>query len=348
MSVIRLLKRHLKRNRSIMIIFILCQICSVIAYCFAFLYINSIQTANQGDITVSIAVDGSENTDEFVKKTEQLRTDFSESIKHISFASNHHENSLKINYYYQNVNDLYLKAGFYFQSNDTPQCIVSAYGQDTDKPLRVGDHVEIFGVSHEVVALSSREEWEINAAAIEFVPTLTDLTVVIDRSISRKTENTILSKIENMFPNADIQIKSDNLSFWDCVSGLEMLMLVLILLIVNINFIGLFLYIMKEDKRMISTLRLLGCTVTRAVWISFQEIFCLCTLSFASGILLFQTVIGRLISMLNSEFIPYLPLYSVAIIYLLYAVSITLIFLPLIQYQYRKQIFISGRRKKAR
>ena len=143
-----------------------------------------------------------------------------------------------------------------------------------------------------------------------------------------------------MFPSGKVELVKDSVDMWSEASILELILFVLILMIIFVNFAALFLYILKEDRIPFRVFRLLGCTLQNAVRISMKEILLVSIGSLALGLLLFQTLVARGISLLNPDFLPQLYWKSVGLIAVCYLIGVVLLFLPLVWVQFRSHVFL--------
>ena len=344
MSIFQLLKRHFNKNKSIVFIFLACQICSVFAFCFVFLYVSSIQSYNSSEQSISIEPSDTYTKEIIINYTEDLYQSYSENIDCIWFQSYYNQIPVKVYLHYNKENPLHLSAGNFFDkapATQLPPCIIQLSQNYAD--FSVGDSIEIFGYPHEIIGFTSTSEWEVNHRSIEYISTLSDIQIVFSKSASSKTKKNCILNVREKFPGSKIEISDNKLEFWDCIGSLECFLFFLIILLININFFGLFQYIIKEDLPVMRVFYILGCSTLKAISQILKEILVICAISSAIGIVLFQTVIAKIIHLLNSNFVSYLPLEDVAVLWVLYFLSIILLFIPMICIKYRKQIFPSGK-----
>ena len=340
MSSVRLLKRHFQKNKLLASVFFVCQICSVLAFCFLFLYIASIQAHNLGNYIITVKFDYATDKNNILSSIDDFCIEHSDYVDRAYFLSSYNEAHVNINVFYKDVNDKYLMAGFFFDEVGSDQQMPYCISNSLTAALSVGDVVKLNDVEHQVIGISMYKYWEVDRQSISLFSELHDLEIVSSDHCGKDDIMILTNKITDLFPTATITISQTKLNFFECISISECVMFFMAFLIIGINFSGLFMYIIKEDTDVLHTFRLLGCPFQIAFRKTLEEILMLCALSLVTGVVLFQLVVARLISIFNSNFVPYLPWSNIGTITFFYILGVFILFLPLLYQHYRKKIYI--------
>ena len=343
MSTFKMIKRHFKRNRAIFCILIACQICAVFAFCFLFLYFDSIQAYNMMEPRLIVSFSSGEPPEETLARVDELCAAMPDAIDRAWIRSSYNGASVKAHCLYHEVDDVFLRAGRFFEPDDghtLPQCITCSpkIGEAASYP--VGSTVEMFGEPHEVIGISFGDDWEVDRESIPLLPQADGVEVRFAEGVSHLAQKECQIEAERLFSSGKVELVRDTSGTWGEVGILELILFVIILLIIFVNFAALFLYILKEDRTPFRVFRLLGCTLQNAVRISMKEILLVSFGSLAFGILLFQTLVARGISLLNPDFLPQLYWKSVGLIAVCYLIGVVLLFLPLVWVQFRRHVFL--------
>ena len=350
MSTFKMIKRHFKRNRAIFCILIACQICAVFAFCFLFLYFDSIQAYNMVEPRLIVSFSSGESPEETLARVDELCAAMPDAIDRAWLRSSYNGASVKAHCLYHKVDDAFLRAGRFFEpanGHTLPQCITASppmIGEAASYP--VGSTVEMFGEPHEVIGISFGDDWEVDRESIPLLPQADGVEVRFADGISDVAQKECQKEAERLFPSGKVELVKDSVEMWSEAGILELILFALMLLMIFVNFAALFLYILKEDRAPFRVFRLLGCTLQSAVRISMKEILLVSIGSLAFGLLLFQTLVARGISLLNSNFLPYLSGSSVGLIAACYLIGVVLLFLPLVWVQFRRHVFLPRKAEK--
>ena len=339
MSVFRLLKRHFHNNRLLTLIFIICQICSVLAFCFLFLYTSSVQNHNSGNYTAVVNLGSNVTRQEILNKFSELSAEHSDKIERIyCLSSIKNEDPVKVNIFYKNIDEKFLMAGRFFDSKESNRAVPYCIANASHASLKVGDSVEIYGVEHQVIGISMYEYWELDKQSFQYITEPQNIEIIFSKDVNKKDIELCAAKIYQSFTNSQISIYQERLSFFECLSISEYVLFFMIIFIININFAGIFMYIIKEDNDIVKTFMILGCPLKTVLRKTIAEIVILCILSFTVGIAVFQSSIAPLISIANANFVSHLPWIDLWIIAIFYLTCVLILFTPLV-YQYYKSNF---------
>ncbi len=346
MSVYQLLKRHWKSNRALLVIFTVCQICAVFAFCFIFLLADTVNAYYSQGAMLSFVPDARTDSAELSAASEAF-FDAHGEVEQLSLLTHTEGREVSVRLRWRSVNLRFLQSGFFFDAaapSGMPRCIVPELARKEDgSAYSVGDVITLLGVDHTVCAVTAQTIWSVESVSLAHVAKTERVELLLSPTLTHSEVRRCAKALQEVFPTAEVSITYDDIGIFEALGFERTMLLLLVPLIANVNFFALFLYILKEDRALFRTLRLFGCSYRRALCMTVGEILMLCAAALVLGLLLFQTVVARLLAFFNPLFVSQLSWLAVGAVFAIYLLGAALVLCPLVRRQLRNHVFVIQR-----
>ena len=340
---LKLLKKHFLENKLVFIIFVVCQIISLLVTLFIVnlseIRKEYIEYSNSVYRTVSVVLN-SENDGSMEEKINSLfGNDLMSEIETIQ-AKIFYENMLADVFLYSDED---LKQVVEAGKNLTEKqingrdnvAIVNPRRLSSGENIRCGDTISFLNNEYTVVGLSSN----INDLQIptnsEINNRIKSLSIIHKNMMSEKETNQLVEEIERLFPGCSVQLlkKAPNETF-EITS--DDIMIFMGLVIANINFFALYYYILDNDKRRYAIFKLSGCSNIKGGLMLFAELGAVCIVSFVISLILFSTFATNIFSYIQSMIMYRFSVLATLKSFVIYMLSLVVIFVPIIHVYNKK------------
>lgn len=192
---------------------------------------------------------------------------------------------------------------------------------------------------YDILAFSDRPFSEVPLKALPPETEIGAVQILFKNMLSQSMIKTLDKQIKSVFPNAyvalpsepDLQSVSTNL-YRSYVS-----LLIIILALINLSF--LYRYILKKREKSYGVYRICGCSRLKGILLYYAEILILTTGIYILTCLLYHFSIQRFASLINNALTYSLFPIDYIILYWLYVLFVSLIFIPVIVlYNFKKPV----------
>ena len=332
--IFRLIKKHFSENKAVFIAFVLCQIVSLIIALFIFnlLELKERYTEYNNSIyrTISVIFDETEagesnNLDAF------FESEYIDCIETIDSGLLIDNNIIRIVLYSTQEFREVIDAGKCISVDDVKNrkhvAVLNPKVRFDDEALSVGDSFEMFGDIYTVVGFSSSIKGIMIPASESVISKISGVNIVYKYDLSDNEAADLINDIKREFPLATVTKVADAPAESFEISA-EDVMIALTLVLVNINFVSLYLYILDRDKSTFSIFKMCGCSMKKGNRILIGEMGVVCCLSFILALIIFN-IFGRSIyNFMNPMLLYIFSVEATLRTAITYLFSITAVFLP--------------------
>lgn len=335
MIIFKIIKRHFHKNFIFMIIFILCQIISVISADFIVSYVSARnEYNNRFDETIrTVQINNLRESDNAFDSIKHVNEQYKDIIAKCYAWTTYNGYTVKINLTGYAEADTYISVGDYLSNQSEFECVINPMLGTEFYDVIVGDDLTINGNKYVVVGMFPYNYIEIPYGSSVAKLQIEKYEVVFDYNTDNQEINNCIALLRSYFADTSLsQIRSFGHISLDIR---EIVLVLLILVVINLNFCYLYLYVIDEDSEVLSVFKVLGASSTRVRRWFMIEVICLSLLGTIFATLLFQIFITKILSSVNSGLNFALSIDKIIIVALVQMISICTIFVPLLSKRYR-------------
>ena len=334
--IFRLIKKHFFENKAVFSVFVLCQIVSLLIALFIFnlLELKDRYAEYSTSIyrTISVAYDENE-TDEGRDFSSLIESKFIDCIETIDSKLLLENTLIHIVLYSEKDSREVIDAGRGISVDDVHNrnyvAVVNSNMKFDDKNLRVGDSFELLGNIYEVVGLSSGLNGIIIPANASVISKIGGVNIVYKSNLNDKEALDLINNIKMEFPLATVAKVADAPAKTFKIT-VEDIMIALTLILVNINFVSLYLYILDRDKSTFSIFKMVGCSAKKINRTIMGEIGVVCGIAFILALAVFNIFGSYIYNFMNPMLLYKFSVRATLRAIISYLFSMVAVFLPTI------------------
>lgn len=349
MRVLKNIRSFMSNNKTIFVIFMLLLISSLCGIFFIVNFVNNIVIANSNDFekerTYIVSVDN-------LNREQKMDTLISEKLEVIlvSVLFNNDGAVIRADYYNKNSFVNNVSFGKWFSEEDIiegnnkvvlPNYPYLSKNQNFDSydKYEIGDSYYINGISYDVIGLGILSElvYQIPYNSIPSIWSFSAITIVVDDYKTTEEIENFSTYLGNLFNGTMVEIPTEatRISLWkDYLS--ELILIIGIMSLGIFNLVYLYTYILDTRKKEIAINRILGCTKLSAIASFYWESFLLTSFAFLLSVIIFKYGVLLLLKGQGSLFMDTLTFSRYLIVYVIYIVIFSVVFLPTIIYYVKK------------
>ena len=321
--IFRLIKKHFLENKVVFIVFVLCQIVSLLIALFIFnlseLKDRYAEYSTSIYRTISVTCDENE-TEKGISFNLLSKSGFVDSIETIDSKLLVDNNLLHVVLYSTQDCREVIDAGRGISTEDIEDgkyvAVVNPKIKFNDEALSVGDSFELLGDNYNVVGFSSSISGIMIPANESVISKIGRVNIVYKSNLSDKEAADLMDEIKREFASATVTT--------------EDIMIALTLVLVNINFVSLYLYMLDRDKYTLAIFKMSGCSIKKANRILIGEVGVVCGLAFILALSAFNLFGRNIYNFMNPMLLYTFSAKATSRTLIAYLFSIALVFLPTI------------------
>lgn len=339
--VFHLIKKHFYENKTVFILFIICQIVSLLIALFIFnlLDLKDKYSEYNRPIYRTLYVTNVNESDDINLYNNMLDAPFMNDIETVESKLLSDNIIINIILYCDADSKEIIDAGIGITADDVKEnknvAIVNPKIKVNDKQCSVGDAIQLFGQNYEVIGLSSSITG-ITVPGNESIFSDIDYFNIVYKGELRDSEvSDLMSTIKEIFPSADISKVAEKPEK-NFEITLEDIIIVLTIILVNINFLSLYLYILDRSKLSFSVFKICGCSPKKLTVILISEITVICLGALIMAVLIFWALGSSIFSFMNPLLVYTFSIKATLRTALAYTLGVLVVFLPAI-YNFSKK-----------
>lgn len=327
----RLIKKHFSENKLVFVLFVLCQIVSLLVTLFVFnlMSIREINSANDSVYrTVNIGV--SDTDAQRVARVEQLLgDDIMKSIETVEARAGHGGETVNVILHHDSRYSEVIDAGRDIIADEVADRSAVVVLDPLRTSASVGDTVEIMGREYTVVGLCSSLTYPKVTAYGDITNEIGSISVVFKAGLKSKDADSIVSRLGEIF-DGSVVLRADEAKVTAFEFGTEDVLIILALIIVNINFLTMYYYIFDRDVATYTIFKLCGCSPRRSAAIIYGEVGIISAASFILSVLLFAALGTPIFHFMNPLISYTFSIKATLRALIAYAVAMSVILIPML------------------
>lgn len=334
--IFRLIKKHFLENKVVFIVFVLCQIVSLLIALFIFnlseLKDRYAEYSTSIYRTISVTCDENE-TEKGINFNLLSKSGFVDSIETIDSKLLVDNNLLHVVLYSTQDCREVIDAGRGISTEDIEDgkyvAVVNPKIKLNDEALSVGDSFELLGDIYNVVGFSSSISGIMIPANESVISKIGRVNIVYKSNLSDKEAADLMDEIKREFDSATVtKVAEAPVETFKITT--EDIMIALTLVLVNINFVSLYLYMLDRDKYTLAIFKMSGCSIKKANRILIGEVGVVCGLAFILALSAFNLFGRNIYNFMNPMLLYTFSAKATSRTLIAYLFSIALVFLPTI------------------
>lgn len=336
MLLLKIIRRHFRKNTVFMIIFILCQVLSVISADFVVSYVSARNEYNSqfNEKERTVEINNLSEKKDVVETINLVNEQYSDIIEKCSAWATYNGHILKINLTGYIEADSYISIGKYLSDSGELECLINPSMSVEFNNVVVGDYITIQDDKYKVVGMFPYNYIEISKGTFVNELQFDKYEIVFNYNADYHRMENCISALNSYFSNTIFH--KSNYSSYFTIDLYEFVLVLLIFIIANLNICSLYLYIIDEDSEVLSVFKVLGMSSSRVIRWFVCEIMCLSLLGWGIAILIFQFIIANILANINPGLNFVLSIADAILVSLIQIIGIFVVFVPTLNKRYRK------------